>query len=67
MSAVVIFTWEPLGDRWLVTEKTPNARIKKVQRLARDLGFKPFTAPRRNPALIRAADVHRTEERGTKS
>lgn len=67
MPPVEIYTWVTLADRWLVDATTESARLKKVQRLARDLGVKPFTPPRRTPALIRSADVHRAEARGAKS
>ena len=64
MSEDELFTWERLADRWLIEGPTPKARMKTVQRRARDLGVKPFTGARQRPALIRPADVLRGEMKG---
>jgi hypothetical protein len=64
MSEDVLFTWEKLIERWLIDGPTEKAKLKKVQRRARDLGLKPFTGPRQRPALIRPADVLRAEQKG---
>lgn len=64
MSEDELFTWQKLADRWLIEGKTEKARLKTVQRRARDLGVKPFTPLRVRPALIRPADVLRAEARG---
>jgi hypothetical protein len=64
MSEDVLVTWEKLIERWLIDGPTEKAKLKKVQRRARDLGLKPFTGPRQRPALIRPADVLRAEQKG---
>ena len=66
MSEDNLLTWDDLATRWKITAPTPGARLKKVQRRARDLRVKPFTPARTRPALIRPADVLRAEERGSK-